>query len=136
VVEVERAPTVDLDALASAFNSDHSRMFGYSRPELELELLHCRVRARGIAGVTGPLASNPAERFPGPAPGRTRSVYLPERGGRVPVPVYDADGLQPGAELLGPLIVSSPTTTILVPAGCTLSVPHAEAFLLELGRPD
>jgi N-methylhydantoinase A len=137
VVEVTRRETVDLTQVSDSFNADHRRMFGYSRPELELELLHCRVRASGTAtSAAAPVHSaGGAAAPPAAVATRSRAVYLPERGERVAIPVYDAEALSVGMGLDGRAIVTSPTTTILVPDDCRLRVPHPEAFLVDVGAP-
>jgi N-methylhydantoinase A len=133
IVITLRGDGVHLDAVAADFHAAHARQFGYSRPELDLELLHCRVRGIGRtppAGDQGPAVV--ADRAAVPV--GERAVYDPALRALTTVPRYDGDAVAVGSRIAGPALVSSATTTILVADGDVLTAPRADVFVLEVRR--
>jgi N-methylhydantoinase A len=101
-----------LDRIVARFHERHEELYTYSAPDQDVVLVNARV------AVIGELPVLPAEptREPGAAAvaHRARRVWL---GQWVEVPVYDLDRLPPGAELKGPAIVESETTTVVTREG-------------------
>jgi N-methylhydantoinase A len=98
-----------MDRIAERFHRRHEELYTYSAPDQDVVLVNARV------AVIGQLPSLPAEptRSAGSqaVAARTRRAWL---GRWVEAPVYDLDALPPGAEIKGPAIFESPTTTVVV----------------------
>ncbi len=106
--------------LRERFHQRHEALYGYSSPQREPVIINARL------AIIGTLASLPRERVlekKGVAgPKGERRAYL---DGWVRTPVFDFDGLDPGAAIDGPAIFESATTTVLVRAGDRVIVtPH------------
>jgi N-methylhydantoinase A len=119
------APDV-MDQVIERFHRRHEDLYTYSAPDQDVVLVNVRV------AVIGQLPALPMEptRDAGGAPvmARSRRAWL---GQWVDVPVYDLDRLPSGAELKGPAIVESATTTIVAREGERVRVtPHG---WLEIG---
>jgi N-methylhydantoinase A len=56
---------------------------------------------------------------------------VPSTGRLERVPVYDADLLQPGQRLRGPVIVEESTTTVVVPEGFAAELDRSGSFVLQ-----
>ncbi|MCY4406508.1 MAG: hypothetical protein OXC15_09080, partial [Rhodospirillaceae bacterium] len=107
----------DVPALSDAFHAMHERIHTIREDEGEVEFTTWTVRAIGTGGSTteGGQAAAPAG---GRLPGRgTRNVYLGEERAFRALPVYDGNVPPAGAEVAGPALIDSDTTTILLLAG-------------------
>lgn len=109
-----------LEEVARRFHARHEELFTYSLPDQEAVLVNARVAA---IGVLPDLPQEPAAPEGAPAPPRAkRPVYM--GGAWVETPVYDFDALAPGQEILGPAIVESETTTVVLrPADRAVTTP-------------
>jgi N-methylhydantoinase A/oxoprolinase/acetone carboxylase beta subunit len=99
------------------------------------------VRLQAIVPIThapltaGPTTGGTTAVGPGGSPETTaacrreRTVYRP--GGPAVAAVYDRDSLAPGARLLGPVLVETADTVIVVPEGFGLSVDQYGTVILE-----
>jgi N-methylhydantoinase A len=119
----------DVDHLVDDFHRLHERMFAVREPGQRVELLHCRGRV-----VAAPLKPGLAPRLTDGAlggPAATREAYFPDAG-QVEVPVYEGASLPPGTSLSGPLLITEPITTVVVPPGVTLEVTRLGNYLLEV----
>jgi N-methylhydantoinase A len=109
----------DWDDVRNRFHSQHDRLYGYSlRAEgTAVELLNLRLSASGITAKP-PLrreprgASSPAHALKG-----RRRAYQPERKAWRAIPVFDGERLVHGNRVLGPAIIESANTSIVVAAG-------------------
>jgi N-methylhydantoinase A len=123
--------TVPLDGLDPAapdlaervterFHRRHEDLYTYSAPDQDVVLVNARV---AVVGQLPALPDEPVREGTGPTtPARRRRVYL---GRWTEVPVYDLDALPAAADLKGPVVVESATTTVLVRDGERLTVtPH------------
>jgi N-methylhydantoinase A len=103
----------DLGALTAAFHQRHDELFGYSTPEIGLELVNLRVACVGETEKPG-VAEQPYDgEDPAKAFKRDRQIYMRNRGW-LKVPVYDGHNLRHGNLVTGPAIVEQRNTTILV----------------------
>ena len=98
-----------MDRITERFHRRHEELYTYSALDQDVVLVNARV------AVVGELPTLPSEP-PGEAGGaaalpRSRRVYL---GRWIDVPVYDFETLSPGADLKGPAIFESATTTVVV----------------------
>lgn len=125
-----RAAEVDGRGLAAAerrFHAAHRRAYGHASPVAETEIVTLRVCAGGRlpeptwqeleAPVTGVRAGS-------------RAVWSPGRG-RCRYALHEREALGPGARATGPCIVEQDDSTIVVPAGWTLTVGAAGSAVLE-----
>ncbi|MGA7397083.1 MAG: hydantoinase/oxoprolinase family protein [Solirubrobacterales bacterium] len=117
-----------VEELVQTFHEAHERVFAVSEPGQTIELVHFvgRLTAepdkppRGAARPDSVEATEP----------ETRSAQF--RGhGSLEVPVHPGAGLNPGTRIEGPLLVTEPTTTIVVPPEWSLEVTKTGDYLLE-----
>jgi N-methylhydantoinase A len=109
-----------MDRIVARFHRRHEEIYTYSAPDQDVVLVNARL---AIVGVLPSLPAEPVRARGGtPAPRKSRRVHL---GEWMTVPVHDLDALGPGAELKGPVLFESATTTVLVRAGERVEVtPH------------
>jgi N-methylhydantoinase A len=125
----------DGDALvrcAEAFHAAHAQRFGYSLEGTDVEFLHWRVAGIGVASRIDLEhgAERPADDAEATSCGE-RSAFFADLGGFVDTPVYSAKELSPGAVVLGPALIDSPTTTIVVTPGLSATVDTRGGILLQ-----
>ena len=113
------APDV-LEQVAARFHRRHEELYTYSAPDQEVVLVNLRV---AVVGELPTLPAEPVRDAAGVATAvRQRRAYL---GGWTDVPVFDLDRLPPGAEVKGPAIFESATTTVVIRDGDRATVtPH------------
>jgi N-methylhydantoinase A len=110
-----RCPGARLPSVSIAATKSSTRI---ARPGQEVVVVNVRVAVVGELDFHVEAGKVPASTTPAPAP-RRRRVYL---GDWVDVPVCDLDTLAPGATMRGPALFESPTTTVLVRDGETVTV--------------
>jgi N-methylhydantoinase A len=78
----------------------------------------------GVGALPLPVFEPTAEEASDPLTARIgeRAVFFAERDDAEPVPVYDAERLRPGHEVIGPALVDAEDTTVLVGHGHRLWV--------------
>jgi len=106
------------DALRSLFHASYRDVYGYTDEAADLEVLNVRLSAIGVT-LKPAVAAPPA---PGPAAStapRERRVFLD--GAPTTVRVVARATLAPGAPVAGPAIIEQYDTTVLVPAGFTVT---------------
>ncbi|MBI1846262.1 MAG: hydantoinase/oxoprolinase family protein [Candidatus Rokubacteria bacterium] len=109
-----------MERVVERFHRRHEELYTYSAPDQDVVLVNARV---AVVGVLPTLPAEPTREVGGAVrPARRRRAWL---GAWVDVPVYDLDHLAPGAELKGPAIFESATTTVVVRDGERAGVtPH------------
>ncbi len=107
-------------AIERAYHAEHERLYTFSRPDLPVEVLHWRLTRRtGDLGATTSVVESGGAR----SAARVAGERLAFIGGRwLPTPVYIGEELSPGARIVGPALVQSATTTVLVPERDVLAV--------------
>jgi N-methylhydantoinase A len=104
-----------LERLAADFHAKHGATYGHASPDEPVQLVNLRVSALGrLGGLDLGRTSGRVGRA-APAAG-TREAYFKETG-LVRCEVLVRDGLRPGFERPGPLIIEAMDTTIVVPPG-------------------
>ena len=106
-----------LAALEAAFEEVYRNLYGRVAEGVPVEVLNWRVVAAGprpeinlAAEATGTADASAARKG-------ERDIYLPERGGFAPVPVYDRYALAPGAAFDGPAVVEERESTTIIGGG-------------------
>jgi N-methylhydantoinase A len=119
----------DVELLVSQFHALHERIFAVKDPDQRVEVLQCRGRL--VARLfTPPVAVGAGPAADG-AEQRTRRAFFPEHG-ELEVPVLDGGSLETGSRLVGPLLITEPTTTVVVPPGAALETTGLGSYVLEL----
>jgi N-methylhydantoinase A len=102
-----------LPQIVERFHRRHEALYTYAMPEQESVLVNARVT---VSGVLEELPQEPRlEAAPPSPPVASRRIYLD--GGWVEAAVYDFDALAPEQAIVGPAIVESAMTTILLRSG-------------------
>ncbi len=120
-----------LARIAESFHRAHERLYTYATPESPLEVMNLRITAVGAVDKAGLGRRAAGGADPAAARKGERRAWFEERGGFLPVPLYDRDRLAPGNRLEGPAIVEERITTVVVHPGWSLSVDEYENLLLE-----
>jgi len=116
----------------AAFHQAHERRFGYSDPGERVQLVNCRVKARGL--VERPrieTKGEPVEREV--EPDETRPVIFSDDGtpSRQNTEIFDRERLRPGARFSGPAIVTQYDTTTVIPPGWLARLDSAGNLIVE-----
>jgi len=106
-----------------AFHREHARIYGYSLPKREVEVVTIRVRARGASPK--PRLVRPAARD---GATETRRVWVNGSWRRIPVWKREQLAQMPGR---GPALVLDYGSTTLVPPGWRFHVDRAGNLLIE-----
>jgi N-methylhydantoinase A len=102
----------DLATLVEAFHQIHERIYSIRSDNDVVEFTTWKVRAIGTRAGSDLWRShvlNP--QIGNPQPKGSRGVYMRENGGTQPLPVYDAHGLNYGAQIAGPCLIDANTFT-------------------------
>jgi len=118
----------DPGLIADEFHGLHQRLFATSDPGEVVEILQCRGRtvARPFTPVLGQIAGVRAA-----AGSRRRRVFFGHTG-EVEVDVLDGGSLAPGTQIDGPVLVTEPTTTVVVPPQARLRTTQLGSYVLEV----
>jgi len=119
-----------IDQVVDRFRRRHEALYTYSASDQDVVLVNVRVAVVGTLPVT-PVEPPVPARGPGASP-RMRRVYLDRW---VEVPVYQWAGLVSEAEIPGPAIVESPTTTVVIRADDRIRVTPHGWLDIRVGRP-
>ena len=120
VVELPFPSLASIDVptdIAPLFYDQYERVYGHAHRHLALEVMTCRVTARGPRPT---IAIGSDARLAGAAQSEAtgiREVFFAELGGFVPTPVYDRARLGPGFRFPGPAIVEEIDSTGVVGPG-------------------
>ena len=106
------------DALRARFHASYRDVYGYADEAADLEVLNVRLTAIGVTRKPA-VAAPPARSAAATAAPRERRVFLD--GAPATVRVLDRAALAPGAAIAGPAIIEQYDTTVLVPAGFTVT---------------
>ncbi len=129
----------DAGAIASAFHSEHNRLYGYSLEELGtgIEIVNVRVQSIGRVKKLTADQSKARSKSARHAKKGDRQIYLPESESFVLSPVYDGSQLQPGNRITGPAMIEEATTAIFVSRDFECAVDTLGSFIIfTRGRED
>jgi N-methylhydantoinase A len=121
-----------LASLQARFDAKHLELFATQQPGAPIEIITWRGEARVIRSKPALSGARPAHGEGGTAamPGTHRRAFFGDLA--TDTPVYSGADLAPGSEIVGPAILSEPTTTIVLDPGCTALVRPSH-YLLEVG---
>ena len=105
-----------LERLAADFHDKHRATYGHANPEEPVQLVNLRVAALGRLGGLDLGRMAGAAGAPTVAPAGERVTHFKETG-PVRCLVLAREGLAPGFERPGPLIIEAMDTTIVIPPG-------------------
>jgi N-methylhydantoinase A len=106
---------IQLEGMVRAFNDGHARLYGYSQPEEEIEIVYVRVAAIGLVRKPDFYRESLKDKDASPAFKGTRRVFID--GDYVETALYDRSRLVPNNRIQGPAIVEQfDSTTLLKPA--------------------
>ncbi len=121
--------TVPLSAAAEAFERLHERLYGYKNPERAIEVVAIRLRAEGrVSPPTLPGLERRGGPIPAEALERVEAWFGDEPSPGICV---DRGVLRRGDRLVGPLIVTEYSSTVVVSGGWALEVGAAGELTLE-----
>ena len=130
-VEPTWLQTKDREALRRAFDREHNQRFGHQAESEQVEVVNCRLTARG---------RRPRVNFPPIAPHGTpsaptiREMIVSDPARRLPCPAYERDMLVPGQIIEGPAcIVEYASTTILFERDRLEVLPTGELMIQIAG---
>lgn len=129
-LEVERFENESqVRELVEAFHQNHERVFAVSEPGQSAELVH--VVGRLVAEPKKPpreagRVADPSESLPP----RVRRAHFRDHG-ELDVEAWAGQAMEPGVVLDGPVLVTEPTMTVVVPPGWRVSVTPIGDYLLE-----
>ena len=137
----EASWTIDFDQACladtiSGFHALHERLYTFSKPQEDIEILGVRVDVRVVLpkpAVTHVVAQPRAGAL---APVALRRVYLEDHGDFLEVPIYSGPHMRPGDELSGPLVIEEPDTTVVAYPGDLIRVLPDQTYELLVGRAD
>ncbi len=120
----------DVEDLRQAFHATHREVFGVDQPTAHVELLALRAR------VSCRLRSEDAPRLHRDAALHdelpNRRMYFPTLG-RVDARVVHLDGLAPGKPVVGPAVIESPFTTVVIDPGNSAERLTSGSLVVEIG---
>lgn len=115
--------------IITSFNAEHHRRYGHRKLDEPVQFVSLRVT--GI-GLTDKPRFLPFSAIGSARPKGSRERLLMD-GTRASVPVYERDGLPPGWEASGPLIIEEADTTILCGPRDALRVDEVGNLVIEVG---
>lgn len=107
------ADAADVAHLRSCFHDAHQAIFGFSEPQSEIEIVtwsaavSCPTDEGGEKALL--LRRDSIARAP-----HSRAAWFEGQDAPVPAQVYDFQSLPPGETLIGPAIIESPFTTVVI----------------------
>lgn len=121
----------DVRALEQTFHDTHRRVFAVDEPGQYLECLVWKSRATAVTNKpsVASRASNGGRRT---GDGGREQAFFRETGA-VETPRYEGALLKPGTRIVGPAIITEPTTTVVVYPGSTATITPLGNYLLEIG---
>lgn len=118
------------DALKASFAAAYRQMYSRYDDGFLIESVNWKLTARGPSRqVTLHVPGGDTDAH---ALKKHRDVFLPEKGGHAPVPVYDRYLLAVGQEIQGPAIVEERETTVNLPVGSFAVVDQFGDLVVEL----
>ena len=115
----------------AAFHNAHRQSYGYNRPGGEIEIVNLRVQA--VGQVPSPQIQRHPQGTSNPARALIEHRPVIFTDGTREIPFYRGEMLQPGNQLLGPVIVVRDDTTILIGQGDSATVDPYLNLNIKIG---
>lgn len=114
----------------SAYHNAHDTEYGYSYPDKPIEIVNLRVRAIGkVPQISLPPMNETVNES---IPEAIKHTSIEFSYGSALVPVYDFSRFLPGNSLVGPALIVSADTTILIDRNDVLNVDKYQNLIIEL----
>jgi N-methylhydantoinase A len=124
----------DVAAIERLFHARHEAMYAHHDETEKTFVSNLKLTAFGRVD-TGVIAGAPPVAGAGLAPRTgTRAVWFEETG-YGSTPIYDGEGMSPGAVVDGPCVIELATTTIVAHPQCRVTVTEHGDFRIDLGTP-
>jgi N-methylhydantoinase A len=123
-----------VDSLRCNFEEAHRQLYGYVADGEPIQVTTLRVEAVGRVPKAEQKSYPLATTDVASAVVGTRSVWLPEVGSVVDVPLYDRERLQPGHAVIGPAVIEQMDSTTLVLPAQSAVVDAYLNLMLEANR--
>ncbi|MBB6446568.1 hydantoinase/oxoprolinase family protein [Bacillus benzoevorans] len=127
----EEMKEISLQAIEDKFHQWHDQLFGYSTPEMEVEILNFNLSALGITQKPNIKHTEFQGQSPEHAYKGMRPMSHGEGGQLVDTPVYDGDALVHGNTVMGPAIIEQKVTTIIVSACFNVIVDKNDNYIMH-----
>lgn len=114
---------------AREFHRSHEKKYGYSDPEIGVEIVNLRVYCRGVTHAPIPKGERPSTRRLSPL--AHRRVFF-ERKLVKWCPVFDRRKMGPGLKGKGPCVVEDYDSTLVVPPGCSYEIDRTGSFRIRV----
>ena len=119
----------------NAFRREHERLYGYSYPKRETELVTLRLRA-SVESPYAKLASTRAGATvpsrPGGAVRQVEHAPIFFNGKKLRAAIYGRESLQPVKKLAGPAVVTEYSATTVIPAGKHFWIDRYGNILIQI----
>jgi N-methylhydantoinase A len=112
------------------FHTIHSDAYGYSDPNMPVEVVNLRLRATGQLPHPPLPQAAPAQTGSTTDPFDRRSVVLAE--GPTETPFYNGPDLQPGQQIVGPAVITHPDTTVFLGQGDRLAMDEYRNLIVNV----
>ncbi len=114
------------------FHVAHAYAYGYSEPNVPVEVVNLRLRVRGQLPHPPLLQAAFKQSGPTAALFDRRPVVLAQ--GPMDVPFYNGPDLHPGHQIVGPAVVVHPDTTVFLGPGDQLTMDEYKNLIIEVRR--
>ncbi len=117
-----------------AYEMLHQRLYGYTRPERELEIVSFRTEL--VGRLPDPDLGSCSNKSPRsqparPSADRTQSAPVHFASGKEQARILRREELQPGDEIAGPAVLLEPTSTLVIEPGWHGTINEASVVLLQ-----
>jgi 5-oxoprolinase (ATP-hydrolysing) len=127
-----------LAAWRAAFEEQHQRLYGFTRPDHALELVNVRVETVGATEKPAEPAEDETPRaVPASEARRVARVWVDQVGddgarrvAQTGAPVFERERLVPGDVVTGPAIIAEPVSTVVVDPGWQAQVDGRRVLVL------
>lgn len=128
-VPYENIDENNIEEIIKNFHENHDRMYSYTLPENELEIVNIKIQALGKLEKPKMIETDTEE---GTALKEEREVFY-EESGWIHVSVYDKNKLKVEESVTGPAIIEEQSTSIILHDGDVLQKDKYGNLVIEIG---
>ena len=129
----------DCEMIARAFHAEHNRLYGYTleTDNTPIEIINVRMQVIGATERPNYTTERYSDTDAKHALKGQRTIYLPESGSFKAANIYDGHRLRYGNKIIGPAVIETVTTAVLVSDSydCLMDC-HRSLVLYRKGRED